>query len=56
MDQSVVERVKALFRERGDAAYLGEAVSQTEHALQSAWAAEQERASNTSSWPPCCTT
>jgi phosphonate degradation associated HDIG domain protein len=30
-----------LFRERGDAAYMGEAVSQTEHALQAAWAAEQ---------------
>jgi phosphonate degradation associated HDIG domain protein len=30
-----------LFKERGDGAYLGEPVSQTEHALQTAWAAEQ---------------
>jgi phosphonate degradation associated HDIG domain protein len=30
-----------LFAERGAAAYLGEAVSQAEHALQAAWAAEQ---------------
>jgi phosphonate degradation associated HDIG domain protein len=30
-----------LFQERGAAAYLGEPVSQTEHALQAAWAAEQ---------------
>lgn len=29
------------FKERGDAAYLGEPVSQTEHALHTAWAAEQ---------------
>jgi phosphonate degradation associated HDIG domain protein len=33
-----------LFKERGDAAYIGEPVSQTEHALQTAWAAEQARA------------
>jgi phosphonate degradation associated HDIG domain protein len=30
-----------LFKERGGAAYLGEPVSQTEHALQTAWAAER---------------
>ena len=30
-----------LFKERGDAAYIGEPVSQTEHALQAAWAAEK---------------
>jgi phosphonate degradation associated HDIG domain protein len=30
-----------LFQERGQEAYLGEAVSQLEHALQSAWAAEK---------------
>jgi phosphonate degradation associated HDIG domain protein len=36
-----VGRILTLFRERGDAAYLGEAVSQTEHALQTAWAAEK---------------
>jgi [1-hydroxy-2-(trimethylamino)ethyl]phosphonate dioxygenase len=33
--------VMRLFKERGDAAYIGEPVSQTEHALQAAWAAEQ---------------
>jgi phosphonate degradation associated HDIG domain protein len=33
--------VMRLFKERGGAAYLGEPVSQTEHALQTAWAAEQ---------------
>jgi gamma-butyrobetaine dioxygenase len=36
-----IEFVLRLFRERGDAAYIGEPVSQTEHALQAAWAAEQ---------------
>jgi phosphonate degradation associated HDIG domain protein len=30
-----------LFKEKGDSAYVGEAVTQTEHALQAAWAAEQ---------------
>jgi phosphonate degradation associated HDIG domain protein len=40
-----VEFVLRLFKERGDAAYLGEPVSQTEHALQTAWAAEQAGAS-----------
>ena len=35
------EFVMRLFKARGDAAYLGEPVSQTEHALQTAWAAEQ---------------
>jgi phosphonate degradation associated HDIG domain protein len=34
-----------VFEERGDAAYLGEPVSQKEHALQTAWAAEQAGAS-----------
>lgn len=38
---AVIDEIERLFRERGDAAYLGEAVSQTEHALQAAWAAEQ---------------
>jgi phosphonate degradation associated HDIG domain protein len=38
---SISERIYQLFRDRGRAAYLGEAVSQTEHALQTAWAAEQ---------------
>jgi phosphonate degradation associated HDIG domain protein len=36
-----VDLVLRLFRERGDAAYLGEPVSQTAHALQTAWAAER---------------
>jgi phosphonate degradation associated HDIG domain protein len=36
-----VARIVRLFRERGDTAYGGEAVSQTEHALQAAWAAEK---------------
>jgi phosphonate degradation associated HDIG domain protein len=36
-----IDFVVRLFKERGDAAYLGEPVSQTEHALQTAWAAEQ---------------
>jgi phosphonate degradation associated HDIG domain protein len=37
----VIERVLRLFQERGGAAYLGESVSQTEHALQAAWAAQK---------------
>jgi phosphonate degradation associated HDIG domain protein len=41
----IVERIIGLFRERGDAAYIGEPVSQTEHALQAAWAAEKAGAS-----------
>jgi OPA family glycerol-3-phosphate transporter-like MFS transporter len=41
-----VERILTLFRERGDAAYIGEPVSQTEHALQTALAAEQAGASS----------
>jgi phosphonate degradation associated HDIG domain protein len=36
-----IEFALRLFKERGDAAYLGEPVSQTEHALQAAWTAEQ---------------
>jgi OPA family glycerol-3-phosphate transporter-like MFS transporter len=39
--KQMVTRIIRLFQERGDAAYLGEPVSQTEHALQAAWAAEQ---------------
>jgi phosphonate degradation associated HDIG domain protein len=37
----VVDSIFELFKERGDAAYLGEAVTQTAHALQSAHAAER---------------
>jgi phosphonate degradation associated HDIG domain protein len=36
-----VEHILRLFQERGSAAYLGEPVSQQEHALQAAWAAEK---------------
>jgi len=39
-----VSYVLTLFGERGSAAYIGEAVTQTEHALQSAWAAERNSA------------
>ena len=41
IDEDPVDFLTRLFAERGDAAYLGEPVSQTEHALQAAWAAEQ---------------
>jgi phosphonate degradation associated HDIG domain protein len=37
----VVDAVARLFAQRGRAAYLGEAVTQTEHALQTALAAER---------------
>ena len=40
----VVEEIFELFRTRGDAAYVGEPVSQTEHALQAATFAEQDGA------------
>jgi phosphonate degradation associated HDIG domain protein len=41
MADDPIEFVMRLFKERGDAAYHGESVSQTEHALQTAWAAER---------------
>jgi gamma-butyrobetaine dioxygenase len=41
---SVVEEVFKLFAAKGDAAYFGEPVSQTEHALQAAHLAEEESA------------
>jgi len=40
----VVDKIISLFRQRGAAAYYGEDVSQTEHALQAAALAEQEGA------------
>ncbi|HWZ58095.1 MAG TPA: HD domain-containing protein [Gemmatimonadaceae bacterium] len=40
MSDEIVDRILTLFAERGDAAYIGEAVSQTEHALQTAHLAE----------------
>jgi phosphonate degradation associated HDIG domain protein len=44
MSDSIVDRIIQLFKERGDAAYIGEPVNQTEHALQAALAAEKENA------------
>ena len=43
--QEVIDRIVELFEERGNELYGGEAVSQTEHALQAALAAEKEGAS-----------
>jgi phosphonate degradation associated HDIG domain protein len=40
-----VDFVIRLFKQKGDAAYIGEPVSQTEHALQAAWSAEKAGAS-----------
>jgi len=37
----VIDWIVEVFRRRGDSAYVGEPVSQTEHALQAAFAAEQ---------------
>ena len=42
----IVDEIIHLFETRGPAAYLGEPVSQTEHALQAAHLAEQEEASD----------
>jgi phosphonate degradation associated HDIG domain protein len=41
---NVIERIFTLFRERGNGAYFGEAVTETEHALQCAHLAEQSGA------------
>jgi [1-hydroxy-2-(trimethylamino)ethyl]phosphonate dioxygenase len=41
---SVVDEIFRVFRERGEAAYLGEPVSLAEHSLQTALAAEQDGA------------
>ncbi len=40
------QQLTRLFRDQGGSAYFGEAVSQNEHALQAAWLAEQEGASD----------
>jgi len=40
----IIDEIFRLFREKGDAAYIGEPVSQTEHALQAASLAEKEGA------------
>ncbi|MGD9720515.1 MAG: phosphonate degradation HD-domain oxygenase [Pirellulales bacterium] len=42
----VVDEILALFATKGHAAYIGEPVSQLEHALQSAWHAEQDGATD----------
>jgi gamma-butyrobetaine dioxygenase len=42
---TIVDRLLQLFAERGQGAYFGEAVTQTEHALQAAHLAEQASAS-----------
>jgi phosphonate degradation associated HDIG domain protein len=47
MRGDVLTRIVKLFRERGGDRYGGEAVSQTEHALQAAWAAEKAGAPGT---------
>jgi phosphonate degradation associated HDIG domain protein len=36
-----IQRILRLYQEHGDGAYFGEEVTQTEHALQTAWAAER---------------
>jgi phosphonate degradation associated HDIG domain protein len=41
---TIVDEIIHLFQKRGDVAYHGEAVSQTEHALQSAALAERQEA------------
>ncbi|MEX2287817.1 MAG: phosphonate degradation HD-domain oxygenase [Planctomycetaceae bacterium] len=41
----VIDYIIELFVKRGQANYSGEPVSQTEHALQAAWAAEKQNAS-----------
>lgn len=41
---NIVDRILELFEARGDAAYFGEPVSQTQHALQAAHFAEEEGA------------
>jgi phosphonate degradation associated HDIG domain protein len=44
---TIIDQIIGLFQRRGDAAYHGEAVSQTEHALQSAALAERQGATDT---------
>src|SRR5262245_53858387 len=44
---SIVDEIFNLFIHRGSAAYLGEPVSQLEHALQTAWQGEREGAPDT---------
>jgi [1-hydroxy-2-(trimethylamino)ethyl]phosphonate dioxygenase len=41
---NVIDRILAVFREKGQGTYFGEAVTETEHALQCAHLAEQSQA------------
>jgi [1-hydroxy-2-(trimethylamino)ethyl]phosphonate dioxygenase len=41
MSTTIIDDIFALLTGHGQAAYLGESVSQAEHAVQAAWAAEQ---------------
>lgn len=43
--REILDEIRTLFADKGNDMYAGEAVSQTEHALQAASAAEQEQAS-----------
>ncbi len=43
--REILDEIRTLFAEKGNDMYAGEPVSQTEHALQAASAAEQEQAS-----------
>ena len=43
---TIVDQILTLFDTHGDEAYFGEPVSQKEHALQAAWHAEREGASD----------
>jgi phosphonate degradation associated HDIG domain protein len=43
---SIVDTIYALFAAKGDSAYYGEAISQQEHALQAAYCAEKEGATD----------
>src|SRR5437879_3127026 len=43
---NVIDRIVSLFLEKGQGAYFGEAVTETEHALQTAHQAEASGASN----------
>jgi phosphonate degradation associated HDIG domain protein len=44
LDMDVVETILDLFRRSGEAAYFGEPVTQSEHALQAAWQASRDGA------------
>jgi [1-hydroxy-2-(trimethylamino)ethyl]phosphonate dioxygenase len=44
---SIIDQIISLFRQRGDAMYGGEAVTQTEHALQTAHLAERSGSPST---------